>query len=103
MPSQEQSLHCHNLDHLEVPDAKRVKKSDSSVPAPADVHSLFPMKETVKDTVLAGRSSLLALAQGQDDRLMVLIGPCSVHDPKAAIDYARWLAPLARLHQNELC
>lgn len=97
------TFHClavQEEEDIELPSSKRAKTCH--IPPPAVLHQALPMSNAVRDTVAAGRSSLLALAQGQDDRLMVLIGPCSVHCPKAAIDYAKWLLPLARQHQNEL-
>lgn len=40
--------------------------------------------------------------RGRDDRLLAIVGPCSIHDPAAALDYARGLAPLAMRHSAEL-
>ena len=102
MPSNDKPLlHCLSVEEMEMPSSKK-RKCANAVPPAQEVHSLFNITDSVRDIVTAGRQSLLALAEGKDDRLMVLIGPCSVHDPKAAIEYAKWLLPLARLYQNEL-
>lgn len=95
----EQALHCLELDAAER-SLKRAK--NHHFPTPAALQEALPVSAEVRETVNQGRSSLLALADGCDDRLMVLIGPCSVHDPKAAIEYAQWLKPLADQYRNEL-
>eukprot|EP00656_Telonema_subtile_P013254 TRINITY_DN16721_c0_g1_i4.p1 TRINITY_DN16721_c0_g1~~TRINITY_DN16721_c0_g1_i4.p1 ORF type:complete len:633 (-),score=172.38 TRINITY_DN16721_c0_g1_i4:15-1913(-) len=98
-----QTLHCLSVqedDAVEQPSAKKSKLT--AVPPPSALHESLALSSSVRDHIAAGRDSILALAEGQDDRLMVLIGPCSVHCPKAAIDYAKWLLPLAQKHQNEL-
>ncbi|HTX85452.1 MAG TPA: 3-deoxy-7-phosphoheptulonate synthase [Streptosporangiaceae bacterium] len=53
--------------------------------------------------VLAGRQSVGAILNGADDRLLVIVGPCSVHDPAAAKDYAQRLAKLAECLADQLC
>jgi len=47
------------------------------------------------DTVLSGRKATSNILHGRDDRLMVVVGPCSVHDPDAALEYARKLKEYA--------
>jgi len=42
-----------------------------------------------------GREEVAHILRGLDDRLVVVVGPCSIHDPRAAMDYARRLHPLA--------
>jgi 3-deoxy-7-phosphoheptulonate synthase len=58
---------------------------------PAHVLREFPCTERIGEIVSAGRHSLHAILQGDDDRLIVVIGPCSIHDPEAAVEYARRL------------
>ena len=53
--------------------------------------------------VLAGRQSVVAILNGDDDRLLVIVGPCSVHDPAAATEYALRLAKMAECLSDELC
>jgi 3-deoxy-7-phosphoheptulonate synthase len=48
----------------------------------------------MSDTVADARRALHGILHGEDDRLAVVIGPCSIHDPKAAMEYARRLRPL---------
>ena len=63
---------------------------------PAEVVQEFPRTETATRTVLSTRHALHNILHGADDRLAVVIGPCSIHDPKAAVDYAGRLAELRR-------
>jgi 3-deoxy-7-phosphoheptulonate synthase len=58
---------------------------------PAHLIREFPCSEEVGQVVFAARSALHAILHGMDDRLIVVIGPCSIHDPKAAMEYARRL------------
>ena len=68
------------------------------LPTPAQVLSDQPLSERAQELVARSRDEIRACLYGQDDRLLVIVGPCSVHDPKAALDYARRLAAL----KNEL-
>ena len=61
---------------------------------PAEVMHEFPRTDTATRTVLASRHALHNILHGNDDRLAVVVGPCSIHDPVAALDYARRLLPL---------
>ena len=54
------------------------------------------MDAASRDLVAGSRQSARDILAGRDDRLVVIVGPCSVHDPVAALDYAGRLAPLAR-------
>lgn len=61
---------------------------------PEEVMREFPRTDAATRTVLSSRHALHNIIHGSDDRLAVVVGPCSIHDPVAAIDYARRLAPL---------
>jgi 3-deoxy-7-phosphoheptulonate synthase len=58
---------------------------------PAHLIREFPCTEEIGQVVFAARSALHAILHGMDDRLIVVIGPCSIHDPRAAMEYARRL------------
>ncbi|HEY9234461.1 MAG TPA: 3-deoxy-7-phosphoheptulonate synthase [Phenylobacterium sp.] len=60
--------------------------------SPAEVMADLPAGEHVRDTVAGARRRMHEILHGRDDRLIVVIGPCSIHDPVAAMDYARRLA-----------
>ncbi|KAK9456219.1 3-deoxy-7-phosphoheptulonate synthase [Dipodascopsis uninucleata] len=55
-----------------------------------------------KTIVIKGRNEACDILNGKSDRIMVVIGPCSIHDPRAALDYAERLAPLAKKYEDDL-
>jgi 3-deoxy-7-phosphoheptulonate synthase len=63
---------------------------------PAEVAREHPRSDAVTQTVVDARDALREILHRRDDRLAVIIGPCSIHDPKAALDYARRLAHVRR-------
>jgi 3-deoxy-7-phosphoheptulonate synthase len=66
------------------------------MPSPDEVKSKIPLTEAGANTVVKGRRSLEAILDGRDSRLFVVVGPCSIHDPVAGLDYARRLARLSQ-------
>jgi 3-deoxy-7-phosphoheptulonate synthase len=69
--------------------------SFDAMPTPAEVHAAAPLSAAAAATVDAGRASLRAILERRDPRPFVVVGPCSIHDPVAAIDYAQRLRALA--------
>jgi len=63
----------------------------TEVESPAAIHNQFPISESAATTVANSRTAIHNILHGKDDRLLVIIGPCSVHDPKSAIEYAEKL------------
>jgi 3-deoxy-7-phosphoheptulonate synthase len=55
---------------------------------PVFLEEEFPASETASETIFNGRKEITEILNGRDDRLLVLAGPCSIHDPKAAREYA---------------
>ncbi|KQW91729.1 phospho-2-dehydro-3-deoxyheptonate aldolase [Massilia sp. Root418] len=74
-------------------DDLRIREMKELVP-PSHLIREFAVSEAASTTAANARVALHRILHGQDDRLMVVIGPCSIHDPKAAMEYARRLAPL---------
>ncbi|MEX0776290.1 MAG: 3-deoxy-7-phosphoheptulonate synthase [Phycisphaeraceae bacterium] len=66
-----------------------------SLVSPRHVKADLPMTATVNQTVVEGRDTIKRILHGQDPRLLVVVGPCSIHDEKAAIEFARKLRDLA--------
>ena len=62
---------------------------------PDEIKRRIPLTETAEQTVLKGRHALERILDRRDHRLMVVVGPCSIHDPAAALDYAQRLKGLA--------
>jgi 3-deoxy-7-phosphoheptulonate synthase len=65
------------------------------MPSPDEVKARVPLTEAAANTVVKGRRALEAILDGKDNRLFVVVGPCSIHDPVAGLDYARRLQALA--------
>lgn len=54
------------------------------------------------ETTLAARRGIRDILSGKDDRILVIVGPCSIHDPAAAIEYGKKLKTLSVELENEL-
>jgi 3-deoxy-7-phosphoheptulonate synthase len=61
------------------------------LPAPREVHVDLPVSETEAAHIAKARAAVQAILRGEDDRLLVIVGPCSIHEPESAIEYARRL------------
>ena len=64
------------------------------IPAPRYFLRELPLTDDMSDLVLQSRQEIRDILHGRDDRLLVIVGPCSIHDPKAAHEYAQRLAAL---------
>lgn len=62
---------------------------------PEEIRKRLPLTATARDTVLAGRSVVQSILDRKDPRLLIVVGPCSIHDLEAAHDYARRLKQLS--------
>ena len=72
------------------------------LPTPAQVLADMPLSELAQRVVVESRDAIRNVLHGRDDRLLVIVGPCSVHDPRAALDYARRLSALNGELKDEL-
>jgi len=63
---------------------------------PRQVASELPVSDKAAETVFEGRRGLVDILEGRDDRLVVVVGPCSIHDEKGAYEYAERLAAVSR-------
>lgn len=66
-----------------------------AMPTPAEVHAGAPLTTLAARTVTEGRATLRAILERRDPRPFIVVGPCSIHDPAAALDYAQRLKALA--------
>lgn len=64
------------------------------IPAPRYFIKELPLTDPMRDVVLTSRQAIRNILHGDDDRLLAIVGPCSIHDPKAAHEYAQRLAAL---------
>jgi 3-deoxy-7-phosphoheptulonate synthase len=77
-------------------------RSFAPLSTPAELLGELPCTEPMSDNVAAARRELHRILHGEDDRLAVVIGPCSIHDAEAALEYARKLRPLRDTHGDAL-
>jgi 3-deoxy-7-phosphoheptulonate synthase len=70
--------------------------------SPEQIRREFPLSEKAAQTTYEARRAIHRILHGADDRLLVIVGPCSIHDPKAALEYARKLKPEKDRHDSEL-
>lgn len=70
--------------------------------APAVLHRELPLSQTAARTVLDARERIKAILHGQDSRVLVIVGPCSVHDVEAARAYADAIAEVRERHRDQL-
>lgn len=71
----------YTTDDLRICETKEVV-------APVEIHEEIPISDKAVETALASRQAIHNILYGEDDRLLVVVGPCSIHDPEAAIEYA---------------
>jgi 3-deoxy-7-phosphoheptulonate synthase len=64
--------------------------------SPEALHDELPLSDAARRVVLAGRDTIKKILARADPRLFLVVGPCSIHDPAAALDYGRRLARLAK-------
>ncbi|RYQ35323.1 3-deoxy-7-phosphoheptulonate synthase [Bifidobacterium pseudolongum] len=84
-------------EHAVVPETVDVNiRQLDPIPAPRYFIKELPLTDAMRDLVLDSRSQIRDVLHGRDDRLLAIVGPCSIHDPKAAHDYAMRLAALNR-------
>ena len=83
-------------------DDARIKEI-TVLPPPEHLIRFFPIRGTAVETLISDtRRSIHNIMRAQDDRLLVIVGPCSIHDPAAALDYARRLAVVREQYKDTL-
>ncbi|QQN51956.1 3-deoxy-7-phosphoheptulonate synthase [Stutzerimonas balearica] len=75
--------------------AGAARRSAQPLPSPAVLRQRLPLSDALAARVHADRNAIRAVLDGRDPRLLVVVGPCSLHDPVAALEYAERLAALA--------
>ena len=94
--------HQHPADRTGQTDDERIKDI-TVLPPPEHLMRFFPIAGTAVEKLIANtRKTIHHILHGQDDRLLVIIGPCSIHDPAAALEYARRLKPLREKYAGTL-
>ena len=91
-----------NVEKTSQTDDKRIKDI-TVLPPPEHLIRFFPINGTPVETLITQtRFNIHNIIAGTDDRLLVVIGPCSIHDPMAALDYARRLAEQRKKYAGTL-
>jgi 3-deoxy-7-phosphoheptulonate synthase len=91
-PTAGEPWYARPLDKTSQTDDERIKDI-TVLPPPEHLIRFFPIRGTpVEGLIGRTRASIADIMAGRDDRLLVIMGPCSIHDPAAALDYARRLA-----------
>ena len=75
----------YSTDNTRIIDRKKV-------PAPYELVSKYPINDEISKLVYGTRNEISQILHNKDDRLFVIVGPCSIHDPKSAIEYAEMLS-----------
>jgi 3-deoxy-7-phosphoheptulonate synthase len=88
-------------DRFQKTDDLRIKEIKELL-SPEQIRREFPLSEKAAQTTYEARRAIHRILHGADDRLLVIVGPCSIHDPKAALEYARKLKPEKDRHDSEL-
>ena len=73
------------------------------VSAPEELHREYPLTDQASDTVYRTRQAIHEILEDEDDRLLVIVGPCSIHDPRAAREYATRLKKIIDELGDDLC
>src|ERR1700722_7305506 len=86
----------HPTDDLRI-------RSTKVVLPPVFLEEELPLTEGASSTVFQARNEIVNILKGNDPRLIVVVGPCSIHDTKAAREYARLLRGVMAEFSRELC
>ena len=93
------------MDHVRQREGvsdRRIERVES-LRSPDTLLGELPLTPEHEDVVRGGREQVAAILGGTDDRMLVVVGPCSVHDPAAARDYARRLSARSQELRDDLC
>lgn len=90
--------------HMAAPDIENINVTAfDPMPSPEEIHAQLPLSQQAVKTVMQGRATLRNILERKDHRLFVVVGPCSIHDPVAGLDYARRLKTLSDEVSDTLC
>jgi len=94
--------YAHPVDRTSTTDDERIKEI-TVLPPPEHLIRFFPIRGTAVEALISRtRHAIHEIMAGTDDRLLVVIGPCSIHDPDAALEYARKLKDVREKYADTL-
>ncbi|MCW2580138.1 MAG: aroG, partial [Blastococcus sp.] len=103
LPDVQQRLGVEPTNEVDLSDLVNARITSSSVVVtPAAVATVVPLPAASAATTRAGRRAVTGIIAGSGDRLTVIAGPCSIHDPSAALEYAGFLARMRERHGDDL-
>lgn len=85
----------HQIDDVRI-------RSFAPIPSPGELSREIPVSERGRETVFAARDTIKRILNREDDRLLVVAGPCSIHDPESAHEYARKLRDAVPAFERDL-
>lgn len=101
-PTSRDVWYAHPADRTSQTDDQRIEDI-TVLPPPEHLIRFFPISGTpVEKLINCTRKTIHNILHGKDDRLLVIIGPCSIHDPVAAMEYARRLRDMREQHKDHL-
>lgn len=86
----------------DIPVTNPARRSAQPLPSPAVLRQRLPLNAALAARIQSDRNSIRAVLDGRDPRLLVVVGPCSLHDPQSALEYASRLAELAPQVSDQL-
>ena len=102
MKKTNETLYSESVEKTSQTDDQRIKDI-TVLPPPEHLIRFFPIQGSpVEKLITQTRKNIHNIMHGKDDRLLVVIGPCSIHDPAAALEYARRLKPLRDQYADTL-
>ena len=72
------------------------------IPSPQEIKNLFPLNDSLVENITKTRDDIKKVLSGEDNRLIVIVGPCSIHDPKSALEYASYLSRRIEKYKKRL-
>lgn len=94
---------CNQDDCMYPPLYDRRIKHVQPLISPQEMCTQLPVPEKARSVVLTGRQEVEAILDGRDSRFLLIIGPCSIHDPVSAMDYAARLMQLRERYADIFC
>ena len=73
-----------------------------SIYPPYSIKNEIPLTPNLTQKIINWRQTTSDIISGKDNRLMVIVGPCSIHDPNAALEYAKYLVNMKKKFEGEL-
>lgn len=99
-----QKIDHHFHEHFTDPEVDNLRiREVRAIMSPQLLMQELPLTQNTRETIVKARRDAARIVKGEDDRLLVIVGPCSVHDPEAAVEFAGRLKEEQERHQDDLC